>query len=124
MPAPCHFCRRLCAWSGPDSFNPLVATTDFCPAGPWARMAHCIATFVATSPDQAALAIVDTGTLTATLVPDSTITLGHGAATAQWTPDSAYVLFSGPGGTMHAYAPGSARAVSLDLKGSSSFAVG
>ena len=83
-----------------------------------------IATFVATSPNQAALAIVDTSTVTATLIPDSTVTLGHGAATAQWTPDSAYVLFSGPGGTMHAYAPGSARAVSLDLQGSSNFAVG
>ncbi len=79
---------------------------------------------MATSRGHAQLAIVDTSILDTTLVPDSTITVGHGVATAQWTPDEAYVLFSGPGGAMHVYAPGSARAVSLDLKGSISFAVG
>ncbi len=83
-----------------------------------------IAAFVATSRGHAQLAIVDTGILDTTLVPDSTITVGHGVATAQWTPDEAYVLFSGPGGAMHVYAPGSNRATTLDIKGSSSFSVG
>jgi hypothetical protein len=83
-----------------------------------------IATFVATSPHHAALAIVTTGNLEATLVPDSTISVGHGAATAQWTPDGSYVFFSAPGDTMHAYALDSTRAVSLPLKGSSSFTIG
>ena len=104
--------------------QPPRSHRGFLPGGAVSPNGTLIATFVATSRNQAALAIVDIGTLGATLVPDSTVTLGHGAATAQWTPDSAYVLFSGPGGTMHAYAPGSARAVSLDLQGSSSFAVG
>jgi hypothetical protein len=83
-----------------------------------------IAAFVAGSRDHAALAIIDTGILDSTIVSDSVIAVGHAAPTARWTPDSAYVLFSGPRGAMHAYAPGSSRAVSLDFKGSSSFFVG
>jgi hypothetical protein len=83
-----------------------------------------IAAFVAGNRDHAALAIIDTGILDSAIVSDSVIAVGHAAATARWTPDSAYVLFSGPGGAMHAYAPGSSRAVSLNFKGSSSFFVG
>jgi hypothetical protein len=103
---------------------PASGHKGFLPGGAADPTGTRIAAFVAARRGHAALAIVDTGIVDTTVVPDSTIGVGHGVATAQWTPDDAYVLFSGPGGAMHAYAPGSTRAVSLDLKGSSSFSVG
>lgn len=104
--------------------RPPRGHAGFLPGGAVDPTGSLIAAFVATSPDHATLAIVDTGVLDTTLVPDSTIAVGHGTAKAQWTPDGAYVLFSGPGGSMHAYAPGAARAVNLGIKGSTSFTVG
>jgi hypothetical protein len=73
--------------------------------------------------DQAQLAIVDTSSLDVTLVPDSTIDLAGGTACAHWTPDNLYLLFSGPKGKMKFYEPGAARAITLDVNGSDSFAV-
>ena len=104
--------------------QPAPGHEGFLPGGAADPSGTRIAAFVATSRGHAALAVVDTGILDTTLVPDSTIAVGHGVATARWTPDDAYVLFSGPGGAMHVYGPGSTRAVSLDVKGSSSFSVG
>jgi hypothetical protein len=103
---------------------PAAGHQGFLPGGAVDPSGTHIAAFVATSLGHAALALVDTGILDTTLVADSTIAVGHAAATAQWTPDDAYVLFSGPGGAMHAYAPGSPRGVSLNVRGSSSFSVG
>src|SRR5262249_1176575 len=103
---------------------PASGHQGFLPGGAADPTGTRIAAFVAMSRGHAALAIVDTGIVDTTLVPDSTIALGRAVPTAQWTPDDAYVLFSGPGGAMHAYGAGSTRAVSLDLKGSSSFSVG
>jgi hypothetical protein len=96
----------------------------FLPGGAVAANGTLIAAFLATSRAHAELTIVDAGILDTTVVPGSSIAVGQGAATAQWTPDASYVLFSGPGGAMHAYALGSTRAVGLDIKGSGSFFVG
>jgi hypothetical protein len=85
-----------------------------------------LATFVAGPPDrpgQARLVIIDRVTAQAMVVPDSAIVTSGGFASAQWTPDQAYVLFSGPGGLMHAYRVGDATAITLNIKGSDSFAV-
>jgi hypothetical protein len=102
---------------------PPPGHAGFLPGGAVAANGTVIAAFVATSRAHAELAIVD-AVLDTTVVPGSSIAISHGSATAQWTPDASYVLFAGPGSAMHVYAPGSTRAVGLDIKGSSSFSVG
>jgi hypothetical protein len=76
-------------------------------------------------PGGAQLAIVDTATRQVTLVAGGavpTAKAGPGGS-AQWTPDGSYVLFSGAHGPMHAYHLGDARAVTLGVPGSDSFAI-
>jgi hypothetical protein len=62
-----------------------------------------IAAFVAGASAGAALAIVDVGAATASLVTASDIEVGEPRGYATWTPDGAYVLFCGISGTLHAW---------------------
>ena len=56
-------------------------------------------------------------------VADSMVPVGEPAGMAAWTPDSTLVVFCGITGPMHAYLPGDARAVMLNIPASSSFVV-
>jgi hypothetical protein len=73
---------------------------------------------------QAELAIIDMTTLQVTLIANSIIPTGIAGPSAQWTPDGAFVFFSGSKGHMYAYQQGDTKATALDIKGSTSFAVG
>jgi hypothetical protein len=73
---------------------------------------------------QAELAIIDMTTSQLSLIAGSTIPIDKAGPSAQWTPDGSFVFFSGPHGQMHAYQPGDTRATALDIKGSTSFAIG
>jgi hypothetical protein len=73
---------------------------------------------------EAQLALVDTATLQVTIIPGSVIPLRDRIPAAQWTPDGQFVFFSGPTGRMHVYGPGAAASTTLDIAGSTTFAVG
>lgn len=106
---------------------PPAGHAGYLPGGALSPDGQQMAAFVADPPGhphQAELVIIDTDRAQATVVPDSLVPLAGGWPAAGWTPDGAFVLFSGAGGSMHLYRPGSSRAFPLHQAASDSFAVG
>ena len=113
--------------TGQDSTVPPPAGHGgFLPGGALSPDGQLLATFVAVSTpsrDQAELVLVDATTLAVTVVPGSVISIDGGVPSAQWTPDSEFVFFSGGTGRMHVYRPGDRAAGTLNSSGATSFAV-
>ena len=72
---------------------------------------------------QAELVIVDVGTSVIKHLANSVVDVGEPVGAAVWTADATTVFFCGLNGQMHAYQPGDAGAVTLNVPASYSFVV-
>jgi hypothetical protein len=124
---PFHLTDTAESASAGDRIIPAPADHyGYLPGGALSPDAGLIAAFVAGPGgrrDQAQLVIINTASSQVSVIPHSTISIGNGEGSAQWTPDGSYVLFSGPSGSMRAYGPGNPRATTLGIDGSTSFTV-
>jgi hypothetical protein len=111
---------------GDHTVIPPLGHRGFLAGGALSPDGRFLAGFVAApsgSRSEAELAVIDMGSFNAKLIEGSTISVRDAVPSAQWAPDGGAVFFSGRQGKMHVYQPGEVRATTLDVQGSTSFAV-
>jgi hypothetical protein len=95
----------------------------YLPAGAVSPDGQYLATFIAAGDHSASLVVIDMAGYHVTDVPGSKVPVGSTLPSAHWSPEGNVVIFSGSGGSMHAWATGELSAATLPLPASSSFAV-